>query len=306
MRRLLLGLGILSLLSLGSCVSKKKMAEMTKQRDLFFEEKEKAEKALARARSMNDSLLTAAQEYDRDRTRFKNDLIELQGEYDRLKKECDELQKAYEGKLKSNKSEAQKLLQELNDKENRLRQLEDDLRLREKRVKELEDILQAQRDAVTQLRDKLLKALKGYTDKGLNVYEKDGRVYVSMDEKLLFASGKTEVNRDGQMALTELGKVLESDPSLQVVVEGHTDNVPLSGSGPIKDNWELSVLRAASVTKILLENRNIDPKRITPAGRGEFIPVGTNETKEGRAKNRRTEIIIEPRLDELMKLIKGE
>ncbi|MGQ3012446.1 MAG: OmpA family protein [Flavobacteriales bacterium] len=306
MRRLLLGLGILSLLSLGSCVSKKKMAEMTKQRDLFFEEKEKAEKALARARSMNDSLLTAAQEYDRDRVRFKNDLIELQGEYDRLKQECDELQKAYEGKLKSNKSEAQKLLQELNDKENRLRQLEDDLRLREKRVKELEDILQAQRDAVTQLRDKLLKALKGYTDKGLNVYEKDGRVYVSMDEKLLFASGKTEVNRDGQMALAELGKVLESDPSLQVVVEGHTDNVPLSGSGSIKDNWELSVLRAASVTKILLENRNIDPKRITPAGRGEFIPVGTNETKEGRAKNRRTEIIIEPRLDELMKLIKGE
>lgn len=306
MRRLLLGLGILSLLSLGSCVSKKKMAEMTKQRDLFYEEKEKAEKALARARAMNDSLLTAAQTYDRDRTRFKNDLIELQGEYDRLKQECDELQKAYEGKLKSNKSEAQKLLQELNDKENRLRQLEDDLRLREKRVKELEDILQAQRDAVTQLRDKLLKALKGYTDKGLNVYEKDGRVYVSMDEKLLFASGKTEVNRDGQMALTELGKVLESDPSLQVVVEGHTDNVPLSGSGPIKDNWELSVLRAASVTKILLENRNIDPKRITPAGRGEFIPVGTNETKEGRAKNRRTEIIIEPRLDELMKLIKGE
>jgi len=306
MRRLLLGLGVLSLLSLGSCVSKKKMADMTKQRDLFFEEKEKAEKALARARAMNDSLLTAAQEYDRDRVRFKNDLIELQGEYDRLKQECDELQKAYEGKLKSNKSEAQKLLQELNDKENRLRQLEDDLRTREKRVKELEDILQAQRDAVTQLRDKLLKALKGYTDKGLNVYEKDGRVYVSMDEKLLFESGKTEVNREGQKALAELGKVLESDPSLQVVVEGHTDNVPLSGSGPIKDNWELSVLRAASVTRILLENRNIDPKRITPAGRGEFIPVAANDTKEGRARNRRTEIIIEPKLDELIKLIKGE
>lgn len=306
MRKIMLGLGVLSLLSLGSCVSKKKMAEMTKQRDLFFEEKEKAEKALTKARAMNDSLLLTAQEYDRDRVRFKNDLIELQGEYDRLKQECDELQKAYESKLKTNKSEAQKLLQELNAKENLLRQLEDDLRLREKRVKELEDILQAQRDAVTQLRDKLLKALKGYTDKGLNVYEKDGRVYVSMDEKLLFESGKTNVNREGQKALTELGKVLESDPSLQVVVEGHTDNVPLSGSGPIKDNWELSVLRAASVTRILLENRNIDPKRITPSGRGEFMPVAENETKEGRARNRRTEIIIEPKLDELIRLIKGE
>ena len=129
---------------------------------------------------------------------------------------------------------------------------------------------------------------------------------MSMDEKLLFESGKTNVNREGQKALTELGKVLESDPSLQVVVEGHTDNVPLSGSGPIKDNWELSVLRAASVTRILLENRNIDPKRITPSGRGEFMPVAENETKEGRARNRRTEIIIEPKLDELIRLIKGE
>lgn len=303
MKKLHFLLGLSALLLSTSCVTKKKYDTMTSQRDLFFQEKEKAEKELKNARDLNVEL-------GEKNSKLENELADLKSSFENekkahglLKKEYEDLKDLYESSSKSSKSENQKLLKELNDKENKLRALEDDLVLREKRIKELESILQAQKDAVTKLRDKLLKALGAYADKGLRVYEKDGRVYVSMDEKLLFESGKTEVNSEGVLALKELAKVLAQDDELQVSVEGHTDNVPLKGTGPIKDNWDLSVLRATAVTKILLTNAGIESNQITPAGRGEFLPVATNETKEGRAQNRRTDIIISPNLNELMKLI---
>lgn len=303
MKKYYLFLGFSALLLTSSCVTKKQFDAMTKQRDVFFEEKEKAEKELKNARALNAELSDKNADLEKTIEGLKSSLADIESKYNQLKKEHEDLKNLYEGNLKSSKNENQKLLKDLNDKENRLRALEDDLREREKRIKELEDILQAQKDAVTNLRDKLLKALGAYADKGLRVYEKDGRVYVSLDEKLLFQSGKTEVNADGIAALNDLAVVLAQDDELQITVEGHTDNVPLKGNGPIKDNWDLSVLRATAVTKILMNNPGIEANQIIPAGRGEFMPVGSNETKEGRALNRRTEIIITPNFNELLKLI---
>lgn len=296
-------LGLCAVVFAPSCVTKKKFDAMTTQRDIFFDEKEKMEKELKKTQAQNEDLNKHNTQLNEDLANLKRELADNKAKYKQLKADYDDLKSTYEGSVKTNKTENQKLLQELNEKENRLRALEDDLRAREKRVKELEDILQAQRDAVTKLRDKLLKALVGYTDKGLTVYEKNGRVYVSMDEKLLFESGKTEVNKDGVSALNELAIVIAQDDALEITVEGHTDNVPLRGNGPIKDNWDLSVLRATAVTKILMQNSGIESNQIMPAGRGEFSPVADNDTKEGRAKNRRTDIIISPNLDEVFKLI---
>lgn len=298
-------LGIMAIAGLSSCVSKKKLDSMTTQRDLFFEEKEKAELALKKCTEDNAQLNSDLSKCQGELENARKDLKTQQELYMDTRNDYNNLKDAYDRMLSNNRSENQKLLQELNEKENKLRKLEDDLREREKRVKELEDILQAQKDAVANLRDKLLTALKGYADKGLSVYEKNGRVYVSMDEKLLFESGKTEVNKDGIAALNDLAVVLSQDKTLQITVEGHTDNVPLRGSGAIKDNWDLSVLRATAVTKILMQNTNIGTNQIMPAGRGEFMPIADNDSKEGRAKNRRTDIIISPDLNEIYKLIQG-
>ena len=128
-------------------------------------------------------------------------------------------------------------------------------------------------------------------------------MYVSTDESLLFASGKTNVEPKGIEALKHVAKVLEQNPDISVMVEGHTDDVPMKGAGEIKDNWDLSVMRATSVTKIMLSNARISPDRIISAGRGEFVPLDKSKTPEARKKNRRTEIILTPRLDELLKAL---
>ncbi|MCC7233634.1 MAG: OmpA family protein, partial [Bacteroidia bacterium] len=149
------------------------------------------------------------------------------------------------------------------------------------------------------------KALWGYQGNGLSVNQKNGRVYVSMEERLLFASGSTNVEKKGEEALHDLARVLEKNPDINVTVEGHTDDVPISGTLPsgARDNWELSVLRATSVVKIILKDSDINPIRLTAAGKGPYQPVDPAKTAEARKKNRRTEIILAPQLDELMKLI---
>lgn len=178
-----------------------------------------------------------------------------------------------------------------------------ELKKREARVAELEDILKKKDEAANDLKKKLSDALYNFENKGLTITQKNGKVYVSMDESLLFASGKTAVEPKGVEALKNLAKVLEQNPDINVMVEGHTDDVPMKGAGEIKDNWDLSVMRATSVTKIILGGANIDSKRITAAGRGEFFPLDPGKTPEARKKNRRTEIILTPKLDELLKVL---
>ena len=164
--------------------------------------------------------------------------------------------------------------------------LNTELKKREVRVNELEDILKKKDQAAADLRKKLSDALIGFENKGLTITQRNGKVYVSLDESLLFASGKTNVEAKGVEALKNVAKVLEQNPDINVMVEGHTDDVAMKGAGEIKDNWDLSVMRATSVTKILLGSAKIDAARITSAGRGEFFPLDKGKTPEARKKNR--------------------
>lgn len=180
-----------------------------------------------------------------------------------------------------------------------------ELSLKEQRINEMQQILAQKDSEVKALKEKVSNALKGFEGSGLKVHEKDGKVHVSMDDKLLFASGSWNINENGMSAIRNLAQVLESETDISVLIEGHTDNVPYRGSGQIKDNWDLSVMRATSVVKALLDNARIDPTRLSASGRSEFLPLETGNSAEARAKNRRTEIILAPNLDQLMKLIQN-
>jgi chemotaxis protein MotB len=215
-----------------------------------------------------------------------------------------ELQMTTEQLLKK-QDELKQLEVALNKQKADLDNMSVELKKREARVNELQDILKKKDQAAADLRKKLSDALVGFENKGLTITQRNGKVYVSLDESLLFASGKTNVEAKGVEALKNVATVLEQNPDINVMVEGHTDDVAMRGTGEIKDNWDLSVMRATSVTKILLNNAKIEPQRIISAGRGEFVPLDTGKTPEARKKNRRTEIILTPKLDELLKVLES-
>ncbi len=171
-----------------------------------------------------------------------------------------------------------------------------------KRLKKLQDMIQSQKDVMAKLKNSISDALMNYKTDELSVYIKDGNVYVSLEEKLLFKSGSDVVDPKGKEALKTLANVLNSTKDITVMIEGHTDNVPIK-TALFKDNWDLSTARATSILRILTKDYGFDSNRITASGRGEFHPVKTNETIEGRAGNRRTEIILSPDLKELYKLL---
>ena len=188
---------------------------------------------------------------------------------------------------------------ELNNKKQQLEDMSIELQKREQRVNELEEII-ANKDAIVRgLKEKVANALLGFRDKGLSVIEKDGKVYISMDAKLLFASGSTKVDSEGIKALKELAKVLEDQKDLEILVEGHTDTDKMRSNSHPVDNWELSVLRATSVVKIMLENSKMDPTTVSASGRSQFIPIDI----KNKAKNRRIEVVLIPKLDELFEII---
>jgi len=171
-----------------------------------------------------------------------------------------------------------------------------------KRLKSLQDMIQAQKNVMANLKNSISEALLSFKADELSVYIKDGNVYVSLEEKLLFKSGSDVVNPQGKEALKSLARVLNNTKDITVMIEGHTDNVPIKTS-QFKDNWDLSTARATSIVRILTKDNNFDPSRITASGRSQFHPVKTNETVEGRAGNRRTEVILSPDLKELYKLL---
>lgn len=187
-----------------------------------------------------------------------------------------------------------------------IKQLEtaqDDLAARERRLQEVEDAMAKRDAAVKALRDKLQNALLGFNKSGLTVNIKDGKVYVSLTDKLLFNSGSIEIDERGKEALTELAKVLQTQADINILVEGHTDNMKVTNLGQIKDNWDLSVLRSTAVVRFLTENQKLDPNRVTASGRGEIMPIEKLNTAEARSKNRRIEIILTPKLDVLYNLL---
>jgi chemotaxis protein MotB len=237
--------------------------------------------------------------FETNSERVKN----LENEKNELQKQIDVLSSGSSSEIKNLLEELQKTRGELNVREDKLKEAEKALDARNSRLIELENILKQKDLAVKELKTKVANALTGFNNNGLTVYEKNGKVYVSLDEKLLFRTGKWDVDPNGQKALKNLAEVLAQNSEINVMVEGHTDNVPMHGSGEVKDNWDLSVMRATAVTKILTQNKQVDPKRIISAGRSEYVPIEAKDTPESRQKNRRTEIILTPRLDELLKII---
>ncbi len=253
---------------------------------------------LNRMTKLNEELNVLLKKKNFEATTENKKLLEqLQQLQESLLKKEDEL-KMLEREINKKKYNVDSLLTELNNKTEQLEK-------KNARLIELESMLNKKDSAVMALKDKVAKALKGYEGQGLTVNYKNGKVYVSMEEKLLFQSGRWEVDARGQKAIKDLAAVLEKNQDVNVVIEGHTDDVPYKGSGGVEDNWDLSTKRATAVLKILLSNSKIDPKRVTASGRGEYLPIDPAKTPEARAKNRRTEIILTPKLDELFKILEG-
>jgi len=253
------------------------------------------------------------------------EMDKLKDDYNKQLSKVNDLQNAQEDLIKGNVNETKKLLSELQTaqenlqkKEDLLRQLEQnldskkasldelsfELEKRNARMAEMEKVLDAQKKIVSDLKNKVSEALLGFENKGLTVSMKNGKVYVSLDEKLLFKSASWEIDANGRNALKNLASVLEKNPDIQITIEGHTDNVPYNPSGSqLKDNWDLSVKRSTTVVRVLLEGSKIDPKRLTAAGRSQYIPVDDRNTADARQKNRRTDIVLTPDLTELYRLI---
>ena len=308
------------------CVTKAKYNELLLkqqrcQDELTFmtSENQNCQDAKKELTAQLNTLKAEVNQLQADTLRLYRKARSVEREYEKAKKDYDELLQNFTDVSSNNQSTINDLLgnldkykDEMGVKEKMLTMQQDsleksriELALKEQRINEMQNIL-AQKDAeVKALKDKVSNALKGFEGSGLNVHEKDGKVYVSMDDKLLFASGSWELNERGLNAIKELAKVLENEKDITVLIEGHTDNVPYRGSGQIKDNWDLSVMRATSVVKALLQNGNIEPVRLSASGRSEYLPLDEANTAEARAKNRRTEIILTPNLDQLFQLIQG-
>lgn len=246
----------------------------------------------------------------------------------RLSTRYDELQRAQTELVAGRAAETQRLLGELRQAHNELRQREDlmrdvemnldskkaaleeltrELEKRNIRLAELEKMLEAQQKAVRVLKDKVSEALFGFENNGLTVTMKNGQVYVSMEEKLLFKTGSYEIDANGRFALRKLGALLEKNRDVTVTIEGHTDDVPYRAAPgqQILDNWDLSVKRATTVVRVLTQDTNIDPKRLVASGRSEYMPVDAAQTPDARQKNRRTEIILTPDLSALYNILES-
>lgn len=319
-------------LSTISCVSGKKFKTLEDTSRQFMDERDDFKTRNIGLEMANRELEAKIAVIEKQYGTVKEDITRAQSERDRAVEEYNkisgkynDLQNAQEDLVRGNVKETQKLLAELQaaqenlqKKEDLLRQLEQnldtkkssldeltfELEKRNARLVELQKILDTQKKIVQDLKDKVSAALLGFENNGLTVTMKNGKVYVSLDEKLLFKSASWDIDANGKNALKKLAGVLERNPGIQVTIEGHTDNVPYNpGSGQLKDNWDLSVKRATTVVRVLLEGSKIDPERLTAAGRSEYLPVDARNTSDARQKNRRTEVVLTPDLSELYDLI---
>lgn len=298
-----------------SCVSSKVHEDLQAQYNSLDSRHNKLSNDLKETRAKGEKDLSSLQQ-DYNTLRSERDqlaatLKKREAELENLKASYDALEANSSSALSENSRRNRNLLAELDEKEKslkaeqaRLEKLQKDLTSRSNRIDELEGLIAAKDAKMNALKTAVSNALTNFEGKGLTVEQRDGKVYVSMENKLLFSSGSWTVNAEGRKAVQQLGQVLAQNPDIAVLIEGHTDNVPYGGSGQLKDNWDLSTKRATSIVQILRENNNIDPINLTAAGRGEFAPVASNATSEGKAKNRRIEVILTPKLDEINQLLK--
>ncbi len=324
---------LIILLALGSsCVPARKFEDLQERHRTAEAEnrqlKEKTETLSSENEELKDRLARlekAREDLTGDTTRYGRQLRMINEHYEQLNDSYMTLMGQKEKLLEGKSIETQQILARLQETQEDLQRREDQLRAasrqmdekeqnlnrlmaeisdKEVRLNELEDILSRQDSVVNALRNTVSNALLGFQDNGLSVEIKNGKVYVSLEESLLFATGSTRVDSRGESALKELAAVLEKNPDINVLIEGHTDDVPFRPGSQIQDNWDLSVLRATAIVRILKKHgSNIDPQRLVAAGRGEYHPLDPDKTPEARAKNRRTEIILTPQLDELFQII---
>ncbi len=316
-----------------SCVPISKFDELKKKSDACTEENIKYKAENEKLQVSNTELKSQLDLLTKEKEKLIHDSLACYQKWKQLQLDCNKLEQQYhdlqvtqENFTKGNARETTKLLSQLQSTQEDLQKREDQLRKLEwtldekkrnldilnlelekknKRMKEMERILNRKDSVVNALKNKVSDALLGFENKGLTIKVVNGKVYVSLEEKLLFKSGSTVVDPDGVKALKKLANVLEQNTDINILIEGHTDNVPYRSDASIKDNWDLSVKRATSIVRILLDGTGIDPKRLTAAGRGEFVPVDKTKTPEARQKNRRTEIILTPKLDELFKILEN-
>ena len=314
-----------------SCVTKQKYLELENKYKECMEDKRFADTELADCQNKNkeldrqvNSLQSKVNQLKQDTLDLSRKLAQTEAEYAKSRHDYDELAKSIKELTRSSGAAISELSSNLDSAQLQLRNKEAELEEMQRRLERQSEELQAKQDSLGQfasrladlqkvldqkdsevraLKDKVSNALKNFEGSGLKVEQRNGKVYVSMDEKLLFASARWEVQGEGKEALKELAKVLEADSTINVLIEGHTDNLRYNGSGQVKDNWDLSVMRATSVVKLILSYGDINPERISASGRGEYFPIDPANTPEARAKNRRTEIILTPKLDELFQII---
>ena len=315
-KKTLLALTIATLTT--SCVSKKIFTDLeTKFADLKKENR--------KLEDHNDSLTKVKNQLDLDKTtlqaeldKTKNERNKLQSDYNTADKNLKTLQASYNA-LEKNSGEAlqanleknRALLAQLEAKEKtiaseqeRLNKLKTDLEASSKRLNELESLIAAKEAGLNKLKETLSKSLKAFEGKGLTVQQKDGKVYVSMENKLLFQTGSWAVGDEGKKAVVLVANVLAQNPDISVLIEGHTDTDKFAGAvGSIENNWDLSTKRATAIVNILSENKGVNKQNLTAAGRGEYAPISTNDTPDGKSKNRRIEIILTPKLDEISKML---
>ncbi len=313
-----------------SCVPARKYQEMTSKVDNCENNRaeliEKNKELEIRVLDLEDKITKLTSDVNlltHDTMVTGNSLRKMTLQYDKINKLNDELIDKIRQLQKSNETESVKLMSELdrtkkelmekeddlrdmekslNSKEKNLSGLQEELKKREQRVEELEKLISQKEEATEALRRKITNALLGFKDKGLTIEQKNGNIYISLDAKLLFAKGSTVVDQEGKKALQDLAQVLKDQDDISILVEGHTDTDKITG-GSMKDNWDLSVLRATSVVRILTEKNGVDTKRITAAGRGEYLPIDPGVNEMAKSKNRRIEIIIMPNLDKLFEII---
>ena len=282
-----------------NCVSTKVFNDLESRYSKVKIEKNKlqnSEDSLQQSLDKLDLKLSDTQAYleiSRDSTKLGLKINEL------LNEELDLVKKNSTLKIQENIAKNNALIKKIAIKET-------ELLSRTERIDRLEKIISSQKKILSDLKNRISEALLNYRGKGLSIKQRNGKVYISMENKLLFKSGKWNIELQGKQALIRLSKVLEENPDISILIEGHTDNIPFTSKGAMESNWDLSTKRATAVVKILLENNNILPQNLTAAGKSEFVPIASNTTIEGRAANRRIEIILSPSLDKIIELINSE
>ena len=319
-KRLLLLIPVASLLMLSSClVSKKKFDDQVALANKYLAEKNDCGDKLTAANATIDDLNKQIANLNDEIQKLKDSNASLQDKVqklDALKKEtesvCEKVKQKLDEITHASASERNKLMQDLAQKEKdlieksaQLDKLSQDLNERDAKLRNMQALMARKDSSVQALRKKLTDALLGFNNSELSVSVKDGKVYVSMSDKLLFSTGSFKVDERGKEALKKIAEVLNKQTDINIAIEGHTDNKAYvsTTSGPINSNWDLSVMRASNVTKILVDDYKVDPMHITPEGRGQFIPVESNETAEGRSKNRRIEVVLEPDMKAIMDIL---